>query len=202
MSSIDQGGLGLTQTQCSESAALSTARAWPCQLKLPSPMHRFPRNPDNPQNPHISPRAADFKEKPSNCPPIPATSNSSNKRERGTQKIWPEGAGTPSGLVLVRIKVLEPCPILAAEKLSQSGQGQSNGPPVRLCRQLLRRRAEPLPLLGIQETGAMPNKSISPSETATCLNKAGRPTSESSVRRLGEVERLNRAAVPGSGDLQ
>ena len=78
---------------------------------------------------------------------------------------------------------MQPCPVLAAEKLSQSGQGQSNDPPVRLCRQLLRRRAETPALLGIEETGAMPNKTFFPSETATRLTKAGRPTSESSVRR-------------------
>ena len=78
---------------------------------------------------------------------------------------------------------MQPCPILAAEKLSQSGQGQSNDPPVRLCRQLLRRRAETPALLGKQEIGAMQNKTISPSETATRLTKAGSPTTESSVRR-------------------
>jgi hypothetical protein len=38
-------------------------------------------------------------------------------------------------------------------------------------------------LLGIEEIDAMENKTISPSETATRLSKAGCPTSESSVRR-------------------
>ena len=166
-----RNGLGSIQVRCSVSAALSTGAGTATSI--------------DPHNPH-------------NCCSLPARyanywRYNSNRRERGrfasartriTKELGPRCVTTPGPLLSVQgTTVLVALSFLAAEKLSQSGRCQSND---RLCvcvDNFSAAAPKTAALLGIQEIDAMENKTISASEMGTCLNKAGRPTSESSVRR-------------------